>query len=400
MSEKRRDNRNRVLRKGESQRPDGRYMYKYTDNVNGQSRYVYSWKLDKNDRAPAGHQKDLSLREKERMIEADLFDHIIPHGGDMSVVDLVKKYVSLKTGVRHNTEANYAFVIRILEKEDFGKKRIDTVKLSDAKGWLIKLQKKDKRGYSSIKTVRGVVRPAFQMAVDDDLLRKNPFAFELATVVVNDSVTREAITRKQEQAFLQFIKQDKHFSKYYDGIYILFHTGMRISEFVGLTISDIDFDNRKINIDHQLQRKRNMEYIIEETKTAGGVRQIPMTNEVYDCFKRIIEKRKSPKIEPMVDGYTGFLYLDKNNMPMVALHWEKYFQHICQKYNSIYKVQLPKITPHVCRHTFCSNMAKSGMNPKTLQYIMGHSNISVTLDTYTHVDFEDAEKEIRRVSSL
>ncbi len=398
MSEKRRDSRNRILRNGESQRSDGRYMFKYVDGY-GEVRYVYSWRLDKNDRTPAGRQRDLSLREKEKQIEADLFDQIVPQGGNMTVLDLARKYVSLKTGIRHNTEANYKFVIRILEQEEFGKRRIDKVKLSDAKAWLIKLQK-DGRGYSSIKTVRGVVRPAFQMAADDDLIRKNPFDFQMATVVVNDSVTREAITRKQERDFLEFIRNDRHFCKYYDGIYILFHTGMRISEFVGLTVSDIDMENRKINISHQLQRKRNMEYIIEETKTAGGVRQIPMTEEVYGCFQRILAARRPPKVEPMVDGYTGFLYLDKNGMPMVALHWEKYFQHICQKYNSIYKVQLPKITPHVCRHTFCSNMAKSGMNPKTLQYIMGHSDIGVTLNTYTHLGFEDAEKELERVSSL
>ncbi len=398
MSEKRRDSRNRILRNGESQRSDGRYMFKYVDGY-GEVRYVYSWRLDKNDRTPAGRQRDLSLREKEKQIEADLFDQIVPQGGNMTVLDLARKYVSLKTGIRHNTEANYKFVIRILEQEEFGKRRIDKVKLSDAKAWLIKLQK-DGRGYSSIKTVRGVVRPAFQMAADDDLIRKNPFDFQMATVGVNDSVTREAITRKQERDFLEFIRNDRHFCKYYDGIYILFHTGMRISEFVGLTVSDIDMENRKINISHQLQRKRNMEYIIEETKTAGGVRQIPMTEEVYGCFQRILAARRPPKVEPMVDGYTGFLYLDKNGMPMVALHWEKYFQHICQKYNSIYKVQLPKITPHVCRHTFCSNMAKSGMNPKTLQYIMGHSDIGVTLNTYTHLGFEDAEKELERVSSL
>lgn len=398
MSEKRRDNRNRILRNGESQRSDGRYMFKYVDGY-GDVKYIYSWRLDKNDRTPAGRQRDLSLREKEKQIEADLFDQIVPQGGNMTVLDLARKYVSLKTGIRHNTEANYKFVIHILEQEEFGKRRIDKVKLSDAKAWLIKLQK-DGRGYSSIKTVRGVVRPAFQMAADDDLIRKNPFDFQMATVVVNDSVTREAVTRKQERNFLEFIKNDRHFCRYYDGIYILFHTGMRISEFVGLTVSDIDMKNRKINIDHQLQRKRNMEYVIEETKTAGGVRQIPMTEGVYECFRRILADRRPPKVEPMVDGYTGFLYLDKNGMPMVALHWEKYFQHICQKYNGIYKVQLPKITPHVCRHTFCSNMAKSGMNPKTLQYIMGHSDIGVTLNTYTHLGFEDAEKEMERVTNL
>lgn len=396
MSEKRRDNRGRVLRFGESQRQDGRYAFKYKDN-DGSVKFVYSWRLDKNDRAPAGKKRELSLREKEKQIEHDLFDHIVSNGGNYTVLELVRKYVSLKTGVRHNTEANYNFVINIIAKADFGKLRIDKVHLSEAKGWLIKLQKEG-RGYSTIHSVRGVLRPAFQMAVDDDLIRKNPFNFELASVVVNDSVTREAITKKQEREFLSFIQADEHFSRYYDGIYILFHTGLRISEFCGLTIGDIDFKEMRINVDHQLQRKRDMTYVVEPTKTTSGTRMIPMTKEVADCFRRILANRIKPKVEPMIDGYTGFLFLDKNEMPMVALHWEKYFKHILDKYNSIYKVQLPKITPHVCRHTFCSNMAKSGMNPKTLQYIMGHSDISVTLNTYSHVGFEDAKEELSRVA--
>lgn len=397
MSEKRRDNKGRVLRNGESQRKDGRFMYKYTDNA-GNIKYVYSWKLVKTDTVPKGVKDDLSLREKEKLIHRDLEDDISPCGGEMTVLDLVKKYVSQKTGVKHNTKANYNFVINIIKKEDFGKKRIDKVKLSDAKGWLIKLQS-DGRGYSAIHSVRGVVRPAFQMAVDDDLIRKNPFEFQLATVVVNDSVTREALTRKQERAFLKFVKEDKHFSRYYEGIYILFKTGLRISEFVGLTIADIDLKNGVIDVNHQLQRKRNMEYVIEETKTECGTRLVPMTDEVKKCFHKIIENRKKPKTEPMIDGKVGFLYLDKNDMPMVALHWEKYFQHICEKYNKIYKAEMPKVTPHVCRHTFCSNMAKSGMNPKTLQKIMGHSDIGVTLNTYTHVGFEDIQKEMKKICS-
>ena len=397
MSEKRRDNRNRILRNGESQRKDGRYAFKYID-ATGKPQFVYSWKLEKTDKLPTGKRDDLSLREKEKLIQKDIDDQIVPRGGEMTVEELVRKYLMQKTGVRHNTEANYNFVLNIIKKEEFGKRRIDKVKQSDAKCWLIKLQQ-DGRGYSSIHSIRGVVRPAFQMAVDDDLIRKNPFEFQLATVVVNDSVTREAITRKQERAFLEFVASDKHFCKYYDGIYILFKTGLRISEFVGLTLADVDMKNRKININHQLQRKRNMEYVIEDTKTSSGTRVIPMTDDVYECFKRIIANRKKPKVEPMICGKSGSLYLDKNDMPTVALHWEKYFQHICEKYNSIYKVQMPKITPHVCRHTFCSNMAKSGMNPKTLQYIMGHSDIGVTLNTYTHIGFEDAQEELQRVAN-
>lgn len=396
MSEKRRDNRNRILHNGESQRQDGRYAYKYKD-INGETKFVYSWRLDKNDRAPAGKPRDLSLREKERQIQQDLFNQIVPNGGNLTVLELVQKYLSLKVNVRHNTQANYNFVVGILKKEAFGSLRIDKVKLSDAKAWLIKLQK-DGRGYSTIHSVRGVVRPAFEMAVQDDLIRKNPFGFELATVVVNDSVTREAITWAQERAFLKFIQENNCYRKYYDGIYILFNTGLRISEFCGLTISDIDFQNKRIRVDHQLQRKRDMEYIIEDTKTKSGERYVPMSQQVAECFRRVLANRKPPKQEPMIDGYTGFLFLDKNGMPMVALHWEHYFKHILDKYNSIYKVQLPKITPHVCRHTFCSNMARSGMSPKTLQYIMGHSDISVTLNTYTHLTFDDAKAEFDRVA--
>lgn len=395
MSEIRRDNKGRKLATGESQDKDGRYRYKYNDSF-GKRKSVYSWRLTESDPYPKGKRKDISLREKEKVIEKALSDAVSTNGGDMTVLELVQRYISQKRGVKHNTQANYNFVINVIKKEEFGAKRIDTIKLSDAKAWLIKLQD-DGRGYSSIHSIRGVVRPAFQMAVDDDLIRKNPFEFQLATVVVNDSVTREAITRKQQREFLRFIKEDKHFCKYYDGIYILFNTGLRVSEFVGLTANDIEFDKQRIKIDHQLQRTRNMEYEILTPKTEKGERYVPMKEDVADCFRRIIQNRKHPKIEPMIDGYSGFLFLDKNDMPMVALHWEKYFQHIREKYNSIYRVQMPCITPHVCRHTFCSNMAKSGMNPKTLQYIMGHSDIGVTLNTYTHLQFEDALEEMKKV---
>ena len=395
MSEIRRDNKGRKLATGESQDKDGRYRYKYNDSF-GKRKSVYSWRLTESDPYPKGKRKDISLREKEKVIEKALCDAVSTNGGDMTVLELVQRYISQKRGVKHNTQANYNFVINVIKKEEFGAKRIDTIKLSDAKTWLIKLQD-DGRGYSSIHSIRGVVRPAFQMAVDDDLIRKNPFEFQLATVVVNDSVTREAITRKQQREFLRFIKEDKHFCKYYDGIYILFNTGLRVSEFVGLTVNDIEFDKQRIKIDHQLQRTRNMEYEILTPKTEKGERYVPMKEDVADCFRRIIQNRKHPKIEPMINGYSGFLFLDKNDMPMVALHWEKYFQHIREKYNSIYKVQMPCITPHVCRHTFCSNMAKSGMNPKTLQYIMGHSDIGVTLNTYTHLQFEDALEEMKKV---
>lgn len=229
MSEKRRDSKNRILRTGESQEADGRYKFRYIDG-NGKRKTVYSWRLVATDSIPAGKRDNAPLREQEKAINRDLNDMITPDGAGLTVLDLVKKYIATKTGVKHTTRAGYGTVINLLDKDPFGARRIDKIRLSDAKEWLIRLQQVDKKSYSAIHSIRGVVRPAFQMAVDDDILRKNPFEFQLATVVVNDAVTREAITRKQERTFLDFIRNDTHYSKYYDGMYILFKTGMRISD--------------------------------------------------------------------------------------------------------------------------------------------------------------------------
>ena len=225
-------------------------------------------------------------------------------------------------------------------------------------------------------------------------MRKNPFQFELVSVIINDSVTRDAITHDEKRKFLEFVRNDKHFCKYYDGIYILFYTGMRISEFVGLTIKDIDLKEKTINIDHQLQRTSQMQYIIEPPKTEAGIRVIPMQEEVCECFRRIIQNRRKPKVEPMVGGKVGFCIWIRMRCLWLPCIGKNIF-NIVEKYNKVYKVQMPKITPHVCRHTYCSHCASSGMNPKHLQYLMGHSDISVTLNTYTHVDFDNVKKEVQ-----
>ena len=140
--------------------------------------------------------------------------------------------------------------------------------------------------------------------------------------------------------------------------------------------------------------------IIETTKTDAGTRVLPITEDVAQMFQAIIEDRNAPKVEKSIDGYSGFLFYDDNGMPLVAMHWQHRFNHMVGRYNDIYRVQLPNITPHVCRHTYCSNMAKSGMNPKTLQYLMGHSDISVTMNVYMHIGFDDAEEELKRMEEF
>lgn len=386
MSEKRKDNKGRILKTGESQRKDLIYQYRYTD-FRGKRQTVYASTLQE-------------LRQKEKEIQKQIDDGIDYEAGQITVIELLEKYISLKKGVRYNTQVGYQFVLNLVKKEDFGHRKISTIKVSDAKQWFAKLQK-DGRGYSTITSVRGVIKPAFQMACDEDAIRKNPFIFKLTDVVVNDTVPRAALTEEQLAIWMNFIKGDKTYSKYYDEFVVLLETGMRVSEFCGLTRKDLDFKNRRIRVDHQLVRERSGKYYVEETKTSSGCRYLPMTDAVYDALKKILERRPKVKTEPMIDGYSGFIMLDKNGNPKVALHIENEMRWAMKKYKKLHPDNpLPHITPHVFRHTFCTNYANEGMDIKNLQYLMGHSDAGVTLNVYTHASYAHAAEQMAKISQF
>lgn len=385
MSEKRRDNKGRLLRTGESQRKDLTYEYRYTD-ATGKRKSVYAKNLQE-------------LRRREDQIQKNVDDSINYCEGSINVIELVERYVALKQGVRHATKVGYNFVLNLIRKEDFCYRRINTIKVSDAKLWLMKLQR-DGRGYSTITSVRGVVKPAFQMACDEDIIRKNPFAFSLAGVVVNDSQKRVALTPDQQKTFMDFVKEDSHYSRYYDEFNVLLGTGMRVSEFCGLTMGDLDFANRKIRVEKQLIRENKGAYHVEKTKTESGVRFIPMSDEVFQSLKNILKNRKKPQKEMMVDGCTGFLLLDKNGNPKLALHLEHHMQWTMKKYRKTRTEPLPTVTPHVLRHTFCTNMANAGMDLKSLQYLMGHADAGVTLNVYAHASYAHAEQSMQKILKL
>lgn len=399
MSEKRKDKRGRILRDGETQGADGRYRFSYTTKT-GERKQLYSWKLVTTDPLPKGKRECIALRDQIEQVKETIKKQETYTSNGMTVLELVKWYSENRVGVKNTTRAGYKTVCNILEDDPFGKVRIDTVRSRDAKEWLVKLKKKDGRSYHSIHTIRGVLRQAYKEATFNEWVYKNPFDdFPLSDAIDKDSTKREAMTPEVEQKFMGFVENDKHFCRYYDGIYILLHTGLRISEFCGLTLNDIDLEKREINVNHQLMRVGVTVYCEDSAKTEAGSRILPMEDDVYECFKRIIENRISPVKEPVVDGYSGFLFLDKDNHPALALHWEHYFQHIIQKYNNHYKDPLPKITPHVMRHTYCTRKALSGMNPKILQYLMGHSSIEITLGYYTHARLDDAKAELQRMKN-
>ncbi len=381
---KRKDTKGRVLKNGEYQEENGRYVFKYY--VDGKRYVIRSWKLVKSDKVPDGKRDGLCLRDMEKNIQFKLNEYVKFEGANLTVFELVEKYDAQKLGIRKNTMVGHTTVRRYLEKDPFGKKKIETVRIIDAKQFMIQL-KEEGKSYSTLCSYRGVIRPAFRMAVDDELISRNPFDFPISDIMMNNAVKRDALTNDEQKRFLKFVKEDSHFSKFYEGFYILIHTGMRISEFCGLTYKDVDFKRMTITISKQLQYHGANNYWIEKCKTKSGLRTIPISKndiELMRCFKTLCSQARMRKNQPEVDGVKGFLYLSEAGKPLVAFQWAKKFEYAVLHHNRIYKKELPKITPHICRHTYCSNMIKAGVNPKVVQYLMGHSSSEITLNIYTY----------------
>ena len=239
------------------------------------------------------------------------------------------------------------------------------------------------------------------MAYEEDVIRKNPFSFNLSPIISNNTKQREALSDEELRDWLDFMKNDNTYSKYYDEIIVLLGTGLRVSELCGLTLNDLDFSGKRIKVDKQLSRTRDGKYYIEKTKTSNGTRYIPMLPEVYKSLDRIVQSRNAEEPEIVIDGIIGFILLDKNNRPKVASHIQHEIQWGLKKYKKQNPNKIiPVITPHVLRHTFCTNMVRYGMNVKNVQYIMGHSDVTTTLNIYTHTRYDDAEKDMMKISLL
>ena len=294
MKEKRRDSKGRILHTGESQRTDGKYLYKYVDAL-GNTKYVYAWRLTPTDPTPKGKREKPSLRELEQQIRRDIEDGIDSTGKKMTLCQLYAKQNAQRANVKKSTQ-------------------------------------------------------------------------------------------KQREQLM-----------HYDDVLILLKTGLRISELCGLTVADIDFKNEVVIIDHQLLKSKEQGYYIETPKTKNGTRQVPLSRETIQAFQRVMKKR--PKAEPFViDGRSNFLFVNHKGKPKVAIDYNALFVRMVKKYNKHHKDNpLPHITPHTLRHTFCTRLASKNMNPKDLQYIMGHSNISITMNWYAHASIDTAKSEVQRL---
>lgn len=311
----------------------------------------------------------------------------------MIVCQLYAKQNSLQADVKRGTKKQREYLMGLLRDDPLGGKSIDAVKPSDTKEWAIRMREKQ-----SISNYKRSLRAAFFIAIKDDCIRKNPFSFALNKVLEDDRGEKTVLTPEQEVSLLDFAQNDPVYQKYADELIILLGTGLRISEFCGLT-TNLDFRNRLIRVDHQLLRDSDNGYCIKTPKTKNGYREISMSEPVYRALKWVL-KNRGKRATITVDGYTNFLFLKKDGTPRVGVNYNAMIKDLVRKYNKQHKEPLPNITSHSLRHTFCTRMANAGMNSKVLQYIMGHTNITMTLDYYTHVDACSVKAEMDRLAAF
>jgi len=395
MAKARKDNRGRVLQKGETQRKyDLMYIYTYTDPFTHNRKYLYS--------------KDLmELREKEKTLIRDQLDGLDVYAAGKSDLNFVfDRYISTKTELRSTTYTNYTYIYNHFVREQFGKKKIGDIKYSDVLHFYLHLIKEKGIQVNTLETVHTVLRPTFQLAVRDGLIRTNPCDGVMAEVKKRPGKNhgvRHALTIEQQRAFMNYIADHPVYYRWRPLFTVLLGTGCRVGEVIGLRWKDVDYEKGMISINHSVtyyprsDKSYACEFQVSLPKTDAGIRTVPMMEEVRDAFleEKAMQKESGIKNEVELDGMSGFIFCNRFGNLHNPQAINRAIKRITENHNSeeIVKAKkekrppviIPHFSCHHLRHTFCTRFCENETNVKVIQAVMGHKNIETTLDIYAEV---------------
>lgn len=416
MSNARRDSKNRKLLKGEYQKEDGRYMFRYTD-INGKVRFIYSWTLTQTDRAPQGKRTGKCLRVLEQEVLRDVQDKIDSYRANSATLNKrFDEYMEQKRELKTTTRRDYKYLYDTYIRHTIGSRKIADIRYSDMKKFYGDLITEKNLLPSSVDRINVVVNPVFNVAVRDGLIRTNPVSGiigELKKTHCWSQNQRHSLTEDEQEAFIKFLMNDAQYKRWYPLFAFLLGTGCRIGEALGLTWNDCDFKKDIISINHNLvykpEEESNQAYFrILEPKTEAGKREIPMLSDVRHI---LLEERKrqfaAGGCSPTVDGYTGFIFLNKNNNLHQNSNINRVLIRMTNKYNQEEEIRaieelrapvyLPHISAHTFRHTFCTRLCENETNLKVIQKIMGHSNITITMEVYNEATQKKKKESISKL---
>ena len=407
----RRDTKNRLLGKGEYQKSDGRYMYRYVDSK-GNSRFVYSWTLTQTDRPPKGKHSEKCLRELEKEIAKDLQDEIDSFKAKkMTLNAFYEDYIEQKQELKTSTRTNYKYMYKKYVWDSIGRRKLPEIKYSDIKKFYNHLIREVGFKPNSMETIHTILHPIFATAVRDGYIRVNPTDGVMAEIKKSndwEKPKRHALSVSEQEAFVEFTKSHSVYSHWLPLFTVLLGTGCRVGEVVGLTWDDCDFKNGIININHSLiyrpdEYTGKSGFYISTPKTKAGEREIPMFEAVRKALlnERMRQMREGFN-QTVIDGYSGFIFSNRFNGVLSPHNINRAIERITRDYNveeselaarqNREPLLLPHFSVHNLRHTFCTRMCENESNIKVIQEIMGHSDISTTMDVYNEAT-RDKKKE-------
>lgn len=407
MPEKRKDSKGRVLRGGEVQRSDGKYMYRYTD-AGGVRRAIYSWRLVESDKAPEGKRSTEPLRTQIKRIQRDIDDGVSSYTAyKMTLNSFYDAYIETKYELKSSTRTNYKYMYRKYVRDEIGVKNIADIKYSDIKRFYIHLIKDIGFKPNSMETIHTILHPIFNVAVRDGFIRTNPTDGVIAEIKKShnwEKPKRHALTEAQQNKFLDFVSNSKTYKHWMPLFTVMLGTGARVGEVLGLRWEDCDFTQNIIDINHNLiyrqqEESGKMEYHITTPKTRAGTRIIPMFSGVKAALLQIrLKYMEEGFSECEVDGYTNFIFKNRFGEVLNPHVINRALDRIIRDCNEEETEQaererrepvlLPHFSAHNLRHTFCTRLCENETNLKVIQEIMGHRNIETTMDVYNEATKE------------
>ena len=397
MATKRKDSNRIVLKKGEYQRTNGTYAYRWTDGK-GKRHEVYARDLD-------------DLRAKEKEIDADTNEGLKVEARYVIINEMYDLWEQLKRGIKDNTFENYKYMYNTFVRPSFGKKRIQTLKKSDVKIFYNYLADQRCLQASTIDSIHNVLHQVLDMAVDDKYIRSNPSDKALKELKQSHAFKtekRRALTIAEQELFLNYLRNNETYSHWYPIFAVMLGTGMRVGEITGLRWCDIDLDNGVIDINHTLVyycHRHEVElngcyFNINTPKTKASNRKIPMIESVKEAFlmEKANQEKTGIKCSAVIDGYSDFIFVNRNGKTQHQGTLNKAIRRIIRDCNDEVllndenaTVLLPHFSCHSLRHTFSTRMCEAGINVKVIQDTLGHQDISTTMNIYT-----DATKEMKK----
>lgn len=415
MSVKRKDNKGRVLRDNESQRSDGRYEFKFVDQKGGRHS-VYSWRLVASDSTPQGKRRCEPLREIEKRVAEELKTPAKERDrADITLNELFDNYMSTKIEIKDTTRLNYLAIYQRYIREGIGNRKVSDIRFTDIKQLYTKLLLDTGIQAGTIQNVHTLLHPVFQHAVRDELITTNPTDGAIGDIkrAANwKHQKKRALTIPEQTAFINHIASRTKYARWLPLFTVLLGTGCRIGEAAGLRWQDCDFDKNIIRIDHALVRNKfdgeKTSFRIEIPKTKSGIRDIPMLSGVRDVLRREYARQRMVGFNQVeLDGYSGFIFVSRQEKLLSSQSVNVVIRSICRDYNDQEKrmaeeenrepLLLPQFSVHTLRHTFCTRFCENETNLKVIQEIMGHANISITMDIYNEAT---AEKKIESFENL